>query len=834
MKKITLLALTVCACAFSVYSQPTFDGKIGYTYPSNKKTTGNITTTEKNNKMTLVVIPYEDCHVKYNNKVLGNALKNESTKISFTRGKYSITLENTKDGKMKQIPILVVPKDENHVKYLVWSADDNTQVINDEELLEILSDAKKNERADYQHEAMQKYLEAAKFNDPDAQYECAVRFFDGKGTVADDKKAIDWLKRAADKGYPIAIHTLGDCYKDGKGLLKDTKKAAELYRQAADSGFTASKYALALYYLDNNDINEALPLLKNSANAGYVPSKVKLGQLYLKGNDYSQARSMFEQVASDDTSGVADNELGLLYKTGKGGVLVNTRKAFDYFYSSANKGNDEGLFNIGECYYHGIGTNKDEESAILSYKKSADKNNVKAQNALGEYYASKSRNSDAVTMFEKAHNLNYLPATINLARCYQQGIGKVQNCNTAKDLYNNAAESLEQMGSGNLNQMQDMEKQKYVKVYYYIGLYFYEGCDKIEKDIDKAVKYFKQADDYGNIEATNILGNIFYYGEGNIIKSKDTAYMYWDKAARKGNTDAIYNMGVYHEQAKEVGIAIGYYRQVADSINISAAEKLGHFYYNGIGTERNYDSAYYYFFKASQKVIPIAQYYTAEILSNGLGNVNKNEELAFNLYEKAASHNCYEAMNRLGEIYKSGKLGQLKDKRKSLDFFKKAVAGGNADAQANLAEYYIYSDERLTKTSYILDLLNASLKSDNAHAQTIMGMLYYNNFLSPHINKDYDSAYAYLVKAAEQKQPLGEYYLGWFYYKHLGSVIKKIRKAESFEKAFQLFETAAAQGEPHAMYMLAICYINNEGIPKKESSNGRLVEIPKKDRMRIA
>jgi len=77
------------------------------------------------------------------------------------------------------------------------------------------------------------YHRSAKQNITEAQFRLAWAYMFGKGVAhAEPKKAIKWMRRAADGGHARAIGTMGDAYRRGQGVKKDHQKALYWYRRA--------------------------------------------------------------------------------------------------------------------------------------------------------------------------------------------------------------------------------------------------------------------------------------------------------------------------------------------------------------------------------------------------------------------------------------------------------------------------------------------------------------------------------------------------------------------------------------------------------------------------
>jgi TPR repeat protein len=70
-------------------------------------------------------------------------------------------------------------------------------------------------------------------------------YYHGRGVEQDDQQAVEWFRRAADKGLPRAQYNLGVTYRDGRGVEQDYQQAVEWFRRAADQGHPPAKRGLA-------------------------------------------------------------------------------------------------------------------------------------------------------------------------------------------------------------------------------------------------------------------------------------------------------------------------------------------------------------------------------------------------------------------------------------------------------------------------------------------------------------------------------------------------------------------------------------------------------------
>lgn len=81
-----------------------------------------------------------------------------------------------------------------------------------------------------------------------AQYQLALRYFQGRGMARDAKQAAHWFRRAADVGEPRSQLALALMHAKGDGVSQSDRLAAYWMRQAAESGFYTAQLQLGGMY----------------------------------------------------------------------------------------------------------------------------------------------------------------------------------------------------------------------------------------------------------------------------------------------------------------------------------------------------------------------------------------------------------------------------------------------------------------------------------------------------------------------------------------------------------------------------------------------------------
>ena len=340
-------------------------------------------------------------------------------------------------------------------------------------------------------EALEWYRKAAEKGNAEAQLELGKRYFEGRGVSTNEDEAVKWYTKAAENGNTDAQLVLGDRY----FVEQKYSTAAEWYRKAADKdkGNVRAQYQLGLMYSQGQGVErnyaEAADWYRKAADQRDAESQRRLAGMFEAGNGVEQSYAEAEkwyQKAADQGSKEAQYSLGLIYAYGKGGVQSNT-EAFRWFHKAAKQGYPPALYRLGSMYEYGTGISQNDEAALEMYREAAEKGNRWAQRHLGYLYSS--------------------------------GIGAEQNLLEAEKWYRKAADqgdSAAQVGLGELYYAEDYPGQNYVE----------------------ALKWFKKAASQGNAQAQYRLGEM--YRDGNGVKADlNLAFMFFSSSAENGNRKAL-------------------------------------------------------------------------------------------------------------------------------------------------------------------------------------------------------------------------------------------------------------------------------------------------------
>ena len=134
---------------------------------------------------------------------------------------------------------------------------------------------------------------AAASGDPDAAFEVAARYAEGKGVTQDLKQAFTWYQRAAAQGHASAQFRVAAFHERGVGVAADRERAILWYRRAAEQGHVKAMHNLAVLMAgkgaDRADYATAARWFREAAERGLADSQYNLAALYEDGRGVAKS-----------------------------------------------------------------------------------------------------------------------------------------------------------------------------------------------------------------------------------------------------------------------------------------------------------------------------------------------------------------------------------------------------------------------------------------------------------------------------------------------------------------------------------------------------------------
>lgn len=159
-----------------------------------------------------------------------------------------------------------------------------------------------------------------------------------------------YLSKAVSLNYPKALYTLGYEYSLGHKLERDQKKGIEYLKKAAELGIAESHYSLASFYYHQVDIDSAVKMLENGSAAGDDVASYELYLLHFYGRAFGDTEK-------------------------KNVDLINERKGLEYLFKAVEMGNFDAQLSLSYSYKRGLeGLLEPEREKALYYFEQAQKN----------------------------------------------------------------------------------------------------------------------------------------------------------------------------------------------------------------------------------------------------------------------------------------------------------------------------------------------------------------------------------------------------------------------------------------------------------------------------
>lgn len=453
--------------------------------------------------------------------------------------------------------------------------------------------------------------------------------------------SIDALTSQANSGNTDAMLALADLYRKGQAVPANLKEAIGLYERAAKSGKAVASFQLGeIYYADLSAVGNAVKAyayFETAAKGGIPFAEIRLGECLVKGvgvkKDIGGGIELLEKAAQKDP-GNAYNSLGDIYAKGMD-TNQDAQKAIQYYQKAAAASKPDAFYKIGEIYRAGAGVDRDFFKAVEYYQKAMDAGSTKAQSRYGE------------------------------ALVLGQGIARNVS-----------------LGMENLEQAGMVDSFAFI----ILGDIYSSGV-AVERDGPKAVAYYKQALETGNIWATVKLGDIYRDGMLGSVDSR-TAAEYYAEGVRMGVTSAKLRLGDAYLKGQGVPVDVGKGMELVSEAAASgdkwALLALGDYVSRNEYVSADGQRAVEAFEQAAGAGNTWSFLRLADIYTNGT-LVKADPEKAINYYEKAAAAGISQASVALAEGHRSRRFGKFSDPQKGEQLLADLIKNGDATAAVRVA-----------------------------------------------------------------------------------------------------------------------------------------------------
>lgn len=594
--------------------------------------------------------------------------------------------------------------------------------------------------------------------------------------------AIHYATMAYDRQDDHSAYFLARCYLYGNfDGNEDHVKAKKYYTESGRRGNSEDLVMAGKICLWDGDTTQAFQLFDRAIALGYADAWVNKAYTYIESGDRKTGTALLKKGAK---AGSKDCMVSL------GDIAAdegNYKQAAKYYAQS----------DCGEGYY--------KHARLYLYGAMGESDGVAGQ---------------GVQLLRKAIAYGSSDASMLLAQCYKQGYGVPEMPDSARIIY----EDLSRGGND--------EATLQLAVYY----------DELG-DTMQAVEALRRAADAGSVVGMLTLGE--KYIEGKYLPADTTRGVALYRRAADLNPLHLgvqVAMASMYLEGLDCGIdtatAIPYLRKADGMESGWAAAQLGDMYYYGRGgMEMNYDSAMYYYFRASNQDNPRGDYMVgvyqerrgnaqgalsyyvsaarngdrdayvevARALQSGNGT-EADPEQSFQMAMNAANEWQHpEALMLLGYAYLTGN-GVQQDTLTGLDYTEQAANLGSTQAMMNMGAIYnagigVERDSLAMEQWYL-----KAVEKGSVTAMMRLATLYREGVLLP---KDMKRAAELYQQAADRGSTDAMCRLGLCYEEGEGVILNS-------RKAFNLYNKAADHGSGWGMRLMAFCYA--EGVYVKEDS----------------
>lgn len=186
----------------------------------------------------------------------------------------------------------------------------------------------------------------------------------------------------------LAEYFMGWFLADDPDVMVVTEDILYFYEVAANSGVLSAIKELAEVYMSGNSYIEADPAMAimwyEKLSDIDDDTAVKLANYYLDGKGCiagpesdAKAIALLKKTVEKYENGTAYNNLGWMYKKGRGCEKPDYAQALMLFEKAAELECRGAFYNLGDIYEHGLGVTPDRKRAWVYYKKGAELGNQK-------------------------------------------------------------------------------------------------------------------------------------------------------------------------------------------------------------------------------------------------------------------------------------------------------------------------------------------------------------------------------------------------------------------------------------------------------------------------
>lgn len=472
------------------------------------------------------------------------------------------------------------------------------------------------------------------------------------------------------------------------------------------------------------------------------------------------------------------------------------------------------MVSLADHYAEGEAEEKTIEDAIPWYRKAAEQGECRAQAILAEMFFEGKRTrpnyEEAMKWASKAvEGWATEDLCLMLGKCYADGLGVDRDVLKAISFYEKALQHESWCNSREARDaVQRLVAEIPVEVLYDMVKF---GPDASETDKRECRKVYIAAKD-GSPEAEYEMGKILMGGMHGILIDKTEGFNWYLQAAEHGLRAAqsvvarFYSIGLQDVVSSDSEKSFRWRWAAAMQGDPEAMECLADCFFVGSGVVADKEEARAWLLRAAQCGNERALRRLREVMEEddilsaqkALGcpgtchDADEDDKAKFREWWQKANDGDADAQSALGWAFVCGEFGAMMNEPYGVDWLKKAVAQGNAEAFDRLGECYSYGWGVEKDSAKAMELYLTGVDKGNVECVDSLANLFEALYEKDEVGKeDQSKVLLSLKRLAESDCSLACYYLGRFYENGLGV-------DRDIEKAKELYQKAADAGDEDA------------------------------------
>lgn len=194
--------------------------------------------------------------------------------------------------------------------------------------------------------------------------------------ILETKRAFDLFKQLSEMGHKKSMHKLYEYYIYGIAGVTD-EKLSKMWleksgkKEMADVTYIHARYLYIGFDMEK-DVERAFELFKRAIQQGETLAYAELGDCYRLGHgcaqDFDKAFDCYKKALRDKYNPQkVYNNYAMCYYHGCG-TEKNQEEALKWLEKSASYGYSAGAYNLASCYLYGVGVEKNDELAQKLYR----------------------------------------------------------------------------------------------------------------------------------------------------------------------------------------------------------------------------------------------------------------------------------------------------------------------------------------------------------------------------------------------------------------------------------------------------------------------------------